>query len=142
MEAYYPLHKCYYNRQYNFEYEYQSRFNSVLSFHLPFSINGYPSFFIHSEQINDLVYEILKINGDIQWSSARLDKERALNTLLKTCLIKEIEKSNELEQVYSSKKELSALTKKQAGRPCREKVSWTNQAIFSINGRKTDVSGR
>lgn len=111
MEAYYPLHKCYYNRQYNFEYEYQSRFNSVLSFHLPFSINGYPSFFIHSEQINDLVYEILKINGDIQWSSARLDKERALNTLLKTCLIKEIEKSNELEQVYSSKKELSALTK-------------------------------
>lgn len=98
-----------YHPQFDEQQEYQNRFSGDRSCHLPFAINGQPAFFVKTESMHDLVYEILRQNNRIGLQSGKLSGNNVLTMLLKTCIYKEIEQSNELEHINSSRKELAVL---------------------------------
>lgn len=90
----------------DFEAEYKKRISQENTNILSFSIHGYPAFFTGSSDVLELCYKIQQINAKI----ARLTSQiPALDTLLMRCLIKEIQMSNEIEGVHSSRKELLAI---------------------------------
>ncbi|MBR0138284.1 MAG: Fic family protein, partial [Erysipelotrichaceae bacterium] len=84
---------------------YKERFRSLQTRHLDFQIGNSSAFFVESPKVTELVYAILKNDKKI----ALLCKDLptlALQQYSKKCLIDEIVLTNDIEGVYSSRKEI------------------------------------
>ena len=105
--AYKELKKIYYEDQESYRAIYMQRYSSENSVHLDFDVVGYQAFFVQCEEVINLTIQILKLDKEIYKLRTRLPKV-ALEQYSKRCLIDEIVITNNIEGVYSSRKEIGA----------------------------------
>ena len=105
--AYKELKKLYYGDQETYQTTYMQRYSSENSVHLDFEVAGYQAFFVQCEDVINLTIQILKLDKEIYKLRTRLPQV-ALEQYSKRCLIDEIVITNNIEGVYSSRKEIGA----------------------------------
>ncbi len=109
--SYKSLDICMHDPKIDEKLEYKNRIESSNTVILPFDINGYPAFFVRIPEMTDLIYEILLANAEIAKLAASTPN---ISPLLYSCLLDEIQMSNEIEGIHSSKKELAKVDLNQA----------------------------
>lgn len=105
--AYKELKKIYYGDQEIYRATYMQRYSAENSVHLDFEVAGYQAFFVQCEEVINLTIQILKLDKEIYKLRTRLPQV-ALEQYSKRCLIDEIVITNNIEGVYSSRKEIGA----------------------------------
>ena len=103
---YESLEKIYYKDQQAYQKTYEDRFYSSQTKHLDFQIGNSSAFFVESPEVNELVYAILKNDKKIALLCKDLPS-LALQQYSRKCLIDEIVLTNDIEGVYSSRKEIN-----------------------------------
>ncbi len=105
--TYKELKKLYYGDQETYRTAYLQRFSSDNTVHLDFDVAGYQAFFVQCDDAIALTYRILKLDKEIFKLRTSLPKV-ASEQYSKRCLIDEIVITNNIEGVYSSRKEIGA----------------------------------
>ena len=100
------LEKFYYKSREEYETQYLLCFNNVSAEKLNFFINGYQAFYVNTNEITNLIYDIMQANRRLDNICARLPGI-ALTQYKRNKLIDEINITNEIEGVYSTKREIS-----------------------------------
>lgn len=103
--AYEELKKLYYKDQAEYVKEYQRRFNSEDTVRLDFQIKGKQAFFVETTDVLRLALNITQLDKDVTKLSNTLPGI-AKEQYSKRCLIDEIVLTNNIEGVYSSRKEI------------------------------------
>lgn len=104
--SYELLSKIFYKKPDEYERIYEARFNSEATVRLPLEINGNHAFYINSSEITFIVGEIYK---QCMVITSKLDQnlpEIAKHSFIKGTLIEEIQVTNEIEGVSSTRKEI------------------------------------
>lgn len=107
---YIQLSKEYYKNKENYEHLYQSRFQNEFTLHIPIRINGNDAFLTYPPEMLQLIAKIYKINISL-CNKIQVIPGIALEQFTKRCLIDEIKLSNDIEGVYSTRKEIRELLK-------------------------------
>ncbi len=105
---YEPLAKLYYKDKSIYTKIYNERFNNEFSYHLPFEISGNKAFFIIDYQISRKIEEIYYINRQLDEILNQLPPI-AFKYYINKNLIDEIMLTNDIEGVYSTRKEISQI---------------------------------
>ena len=111
--AYESLKKIYYKDNSKWLEEYNNRFNAPFTEHFDIEIKqhgyneAYPAFFCHNAEITNLINAIHSLNLDLMFKQLSLPGV-ALHQLTQAYMIEEIQASNEIEGVRSSRKEIRA----------------------------------
>jgi len=111
--AYESLKKIYYKDNSKWLEEYNNRFNTPFTEHFDIEIKqhgyneAYPAFFCHNAEITYLINAIHSLNLDLMFKQLSLPGV-ALHQLTQAYMIEEIQASNEIEGVRSSRKEIRA----------------------------------
>lgn len=100
---YKSLKSCFHDSKSDENEVYKQRINQDNTEKLSFKIGKYPAFYTKNNEVFELCYEIMEKNAELAKLSAKVP---SLNTMLIQCLLKEIQMSNEIEGIHSSKKEL------------------------------------
>ena len=107
--AYESLKKIYYKDNLKWEEEYRNRFSSPFTEHFDFNIKQYgydevyPAFLCHTAELSYLINAIHTLNYDLTFKLISLPSAAA-HQLTQAYMIEEIQASNEIEGVRSSKK--------------------------------------
>ena len=88
------------------EQVYEKRFNSEFSHHLDLKISGHEAFYIETPEIIKMLSDIAKLDKAVYKYTSSLP-DIAIEHLLKQFLIDEIKATNDIEGVYSSRKEIN-----------------------------------
>ncbi len=104
---YKDLKKLFYTDQDLYRATYQQRFSSDNTVRIDFEISKHQAFFVQCDDVIQLTYQILKLDKEIYKLRKKLPKI-ALEQYSKKCLIDEIVITNNIEGVYSSRKEIGA----------------------------------
>lgn len=104
-KMYTPLYKAYYSDKQEYEMLYDSRFHNELATHFDFTIGEYSAFFLYVPEMVDLLDKIWKENTQIEIIYNQLPAIAGKNYLRKI-LIDEAKQTNDIENVYSTRKEL------------------------------------
>lgn len=102
------LEKVYYKNRNQYEEIYKLRYNSEAALHFDFDISGHPAFLLINNDILNLISDIYDFNNKLNEICVRLP-QLAMHRYTKTCIIDEIKITNDIESVYSTKKEISDL---------------------------------
>lgn len=105
---YIPLSKIRYSDPKNYEKIYKERFTSPSSEHFSFSISGNEAFFIVNNELLSQITELYEMNTKLDSITKQLPNI-ALNQFTKKCLIDEIHLTNDIEGVYSTRKEIDEI---------------------------------
>lgn len=105
---YEPLAKLYYKDKSVYTKIYNERFNNEFSYHLPFEISGNKAFFIIDYQISRKIDEIYYISRQLDDILNQLPPI-AFKYYINKNLIDEIMLTNDIEGVYSTRKEISQI---------------------------------
>lgn len=111
--AYESLKKIYYKDNSQWAEEYKNRFNSPFTEHFDFNIKqygfneSYPAFLCHTAELTYLVNAIHSLNLELFFKQLSLPPV-AMFQLTQAYMIEEIQASNEIEGVRSSRKEIRA----------------------------------
>lgn len=105
---YEPLAKLYYKDKSVYTKIYNERFNNEFSYHLPFEISGNKAFFIIDYQISRKIEEIYYISRQLDDILNQLPPIASKYYINKN-LIDEIMLTNDIEGVYSTRKEISQI---------------------------------
>ena len=105
---YIPLSKIRYSDPKNYEKIYKERFTSPSSEHFNFSISGNKAFFIVNNELLSQISELYEMNTKLDSITKQLPNI-ALNQFTKKCLIDEIHLTNDIEGVYSTRKEIDEI---------------------------------
>jgi Fic family protein len=100
------LAKVYYSNRDNYEGIYRDRYDKGVK--LDIMVNGFPAFYSDEIDIYKKLLEIERINSDIN-DLARALPNVALTQYANRCLIDEIILTNDIEGVYSTRKEIGAI---------------------------------
>ena len=103
--AYTELKKLYYKDREAYQATYKQRFSAETTVRLEFDIAGHQAFFVQCDDVINLTYQILKLDKEIYRLRTKLPSV-ALQQYSKRCLIDEIVVTNNIEGVYSSRKEI------------------------------------
>lgn len=106
--AYDDLRKLSFMDKTTHETIYQSRVTNECAVHLPIHIQDSPVFFLITPEVLQLSMEILRLNQEIPDLRGLLP-EKAFEQYRNTCLISEITLTNDIENVHSSRREISDL---------------------------------
>lgn len=104
---YKELTKLYYGDEAEYKKTYMQRLSSENAIHLDFNVAGYQTFFLQCEDVINLSLDIYKLDKEIFALQTILPKV-ALKQYSRRCLIDEIVITNDIEGVYSSRKEIGA----------------------------------
>lgn len=104
---YKELMKLYYGDEAEYKKTYMQRLSSENAIHLDFDVAGYQTFFLQCEDVIKLSLDIYKLDKEIFALQTILPKV-ALKQYSRRCLIDEIVITNDIEGVYSSRKEIGA----------------------------------
>ncbi|MDE6433163.1 MAG: Fic family protein [Lachnospiraceae bacterium] len=118
---YIQLSKEYYKNRENYEQLYQSRFYNEFTLHIPIRINGNDAFLTYPPEMFQLVTKIYKMNT-LLYEKIQLLPDIALEQFTKKCLIDEIKLSNDIEGIYSTRKEIRELLKPQTTEHCQKRL--------------------
>ena len=102
---YTDLKKLYYADKEAYEQTYHQRFHSENAIQLDFEVSGHPAFFLQNPEVVFLLSRIMKLDKEIALLRAQLP-QKALAQYARKCLIDEIVITNNIEGVYSSRKEI------------------------------------
>ena len=105
--SYLSLKKYEYNNHGDLLNEYERRFNCYDSKHIGIDINSYPAFFVESKEIRKSVLHLHKMDKEVMRLCGELPSEALMQYMLK-CLMDEIQITNSIEGVQSTKKEIRA----------------------------------
>ena len=103
---YESLRKLYYGNENAYKAAYQARYASPQAVHLDFPIGGRPGFFVQEQEVISEMYAILRLDKRISALCSVLPG-LALQQYSRRCLIDEIVITNNIEGVYSSRKEIN-----------------------------------
>ncbi len=103
--SYFTLKKYGYSNRETINDEYMRRLNNYDSHKIGVNVGTYPAFFLETEEIRKKVLLIYKKDKEVLKLCLNVPKE-AINHFIKTCLIDEIQKNNEIEGVRSTRKEI------------------------------------
>lgn len=106
--SYEPLTKLFYADKEHYEEIYQARFNSEHAVHIDFEINGSPAFFVLEPSLYHKTIEIYKADARIKALRSELPKQ-AVEQFTKRSLVDEIVLTNDIEGVYSSRREINTI---------------------------------
>lgn len=85
--------------------EYKRRFESYDSKHIDFDIGSYPAFFVETKEIRNAVLHLNKMDKEVMKLCGELPPEALAQYVIK-CLMDEIQITNSIEGVHSTKKEI------------------------------------
>lgn len=105
---YKPLSKLFYSDREHYDYVYHNRFNSEYSIHLDFSIHNNQAFFVVEPSFLQKIIEIYKIDKKVKQLYDMLPGI-AIDQFAKRCLVDEIILTNDIEGVYSSRREINSI---------------------------------
>lgn len=105
---YKSLSKLFYSDKDNYEKEYRNRYNSEYAVHIDFAINDYPAFFILEPSLYHKTIDIYKTDKRIK-ELRHILPEKAIDHFALRCLIDEIILTNDIEGVYSSRREINSV---------------------------------
>ena len=100
------LESFYYKSRNEYENQYVSRFDDICTEKIDFFINNYQAFYVNTSEITCLIYDIMQANRQLDDICAQLPGV-ALTQYQRNKLIDEINITNEIEGVYSTKREIS-----------------------------------
>lgn len=100
------LESYYYKSREEYEEQYKKRFESVSTQKLDFFIKEYQAFYVNTNEIIQLIYDIMQANRRLDDICVCLPGV-ALTQYKRNKLIDEINITNEIEGVYSTKREIS-----------------------------------
>ena len=103
--AYTDLRKLYYVSEDEYKRAYSERFNSPAATRLDFTIAGRQAFFVQNDDVISKMYSILRLDKEVSKLCDRLPG-KAKEQYSRKCLIDEIVITNNIEGVYSSRKEI------------------------------------
>lgn len=106
--SYQPLSKLFYSDREHYEEIYQSRFNSECTTHIDFDINGSPAFFVLDPSLHRKTIEIYKTDKRVKQLRDDLP-EVAISQFTIRSLVDEIVLTNDIEGVYSSRREINSI---------------------------------
>lgn len=106
--GYDSLLKIFHSDKENYQEIYKRRFNSEYAVHLDFSIHDSPAFFMQEPSLYEKLIKIYKTDKKIQSLCYDLPNQ-AISHFETRCLIDEIILTNDIEGVYSSRKEINLL---------------------------------
>ena len=106
--AYIDLKKLSFTQRDRYEEIYQNRFQSESAIHLPISIGNHPAFCLITPDVLSLVTEIFQLDRMLT-PLRNLIPPTGLSQYRNTCLINEITLTNDIENVHSSRREISEL---------------------------------
>lgn len=102
------LSKMFYQDKSRYESLYKSRLESESTYRFDFEIKGYTAFVVLNHEILEKIQQILQLNKDI-FTLTHLLPEAAINQYARTCLVDEIRMTNDIEGVYSTRKEIKEI---------------------------------
>ena len=106
--SYEPLSKLFYADKEHYEEIYQARFNSEHAVHIDFEINGSLAFFVLEPSLYHKTIEIYKADARIKALRSELPQQ-AVEQFTKRSLVDEIVLTNDIEGVYSSRREINTI---------------------------------
>lgn len=108
--SYKSLSHLFYKDKKEYEALYKQRISSEAAYVLPIKIGNNNAFYCLCPEIHDISLKIMQLDKKIANIKALLPEE-ALMQFTKKCLIDEIRLTNDIEGVYSTRKELSSVLK-------------------------------
>ena len=105
---YLQLSKQFYKNAVDYEKLYLSRYNHEETIHVPISIHGNEAFLTHPKEVIQLLTNIYKEDKALS-TNIRVLPGIALEQFMKKCLVDEIKLTNDIEGVYSTRKEIKEL---------------------------------
>lgn len=102
---YMPLKKLYYSKKDEYEKEYMKRTNDISCVSFDIEISGEKLFFVYAPEVVGLLSKILTTNSKIE-KLQRMLPGVAYDCYLRNCLVDEIMMTNDIEGVYSTRKEI------------------------------------
>ena len=105
---YLPLSKLFYKDKEQYDKIYMERFHSEYTTHLDFDINGYQAFFVKAPSLYSKTIDIYKTDKRIKELRNALP-EKAIDQFALRCLVDEIVLTNDIEGVYSSRREINSI---------------------------------
>lgn len=105
---YKSLSKLFYTDKENYERIYESRYNSEYAIHMDFSISGFPAFFVLDPSLYRKTVDIYKTDKRIK-ELRHILPEKAIDHFALRCLIDEIILTNDIEGVFSSRREINSV---------------------------------
>ena len=103
--GYDALEKIKYSDRTNYEKVYQERYNSESSYRYDFNVNGYGAFVFVNQDILSLVSDIFILDKKLSKLKGSVPKV-AVEQFRRKCLVDEIQQSNDMEGVASTRKEI------------------------------------
>lgn len=105
---YTPLKKyCYINKN-DYNEEYDRRFQSISTMHFNFKVHGSEAFVVNTPEMTSMLIDIYKLNTEIVLLSDNLPPV-AQNMYQMNCLIDEILLTNDIEGIYSTRREITTV---------------------------------
>lgn len=105
---YKSLNKLFYSDRENYEKIYNERYKSDYAVHLDFTIHNSPAFFVIIPEFVAKIRDIYKTDKQIKALRDSLP-EKAIDHFALRCLVDEILKTNDIEGVYSSRREINSV---------------------------------
>ncbi len=102
---YKTLDKLSYGKEDEYKKTFEGRYHSPLTIHLDFEVSKQESFFTPNSDVMQLMYDILKLDKRVALLCRNLPGI-AISQYSRKCLIDEIVLTNNIEGVYSSRKEI------------------------------------
>lgn len=105
---YTPLSKLFYSDPDNYKAIYTEKFNSKYTIHFDFGIHGNQAFLVCEPELYNKIIDIYKTNTEVSKLRYFLPG-KAIKQFSRRCLIDEIILTNDIEGVYSSRKEINSV---------------------------------
>lgn len=99
------LSVLFYKDNSGYEAEYEKRYANLCATHLPVDIHGHQAFYLHLPELRQLIETIYRINQSIETLWGQLP-QKAQSRCFTRAMFSEVELSNEMEGVHSSRKDL------------------------------------
>lgn len=139
MNDYISLYNLYYQNREEYEEKYLSRYQSESSIHYDFLIGKNPAFmFLHPNHYS-LVVEIEKLDKDL-FALSNLLPDIAKDHFIKNTLISEIQNTNDIEGVISTRKEISEILAQMELRHGDRLFGMVNRYRFLMDKKKVPLS--
>lgn len=100
------LEKYFYKSRQEYEEKYSEYFDGLSAQKLDFDINGYQAFYVNTQEVTQLIYDIMQANRKLDGICHNLPGI-AVSQYKRNRLIDEINITNEIEGVHSTKREIS-----------------------------------
>lgn len=108
---YKSLNKLFYSDTENYDEIFKSRYTNECAVHLHFPKLSDTVFYLNTPQLTNTLYDILKLNNDINDIYYKLPKKAIVQYKTK-CLIDEIIQTNNIEGIHSSRKDVKDVLEK------------------------------